>query len=215
MKKNKTIAYLLAATLLVGGTFVGTKAWFSDKVETDNGIKITMGTLDLQLKENGAKEEGQNTGWKLIRDENIISDSLGNKKESSVASENGDIKKEHINIRPGDYFEREFTVKNTGSLDQIVKIDGKLVNGTYKEYFKLTIEGDTDILSTTNESTTNVFRLNADKQKTIKLKLEPNAEALDNSKQGEEFDFESLFNDITLTGRQVNVGETQLLQEHK
>ena len=28
MKKNKTIAYMLAATLLVGGTFVGTKAWF-------------------------------------------------------------------------------------------------------------------------------------------------------------------------------------------
>ena len=30
MKKNKTIAYMLAATLLVGGTFLGTKALFTD-----------------------------------------------------------------------------------------------------------------------------------------------------------------------------------------
>ena len=209
MKKNKTIAYALAATLLVGGTFAGTKAWFSDKVETDNGIKITMGTLDLELKENGATQEGVNEGWKLIRDEKVISDKLGSKKESREESKNGDIKKEHINIRPGDYFEREFTVKNTGSLDQIVKIDSNLVHGVYNHYFELTIEDGKDTLLT------NEFRLESNDQKTIKLKLQPHEEALDNTQQGKTFNFEELFSDITLTGRQVNANKTQLSPEHK
>lgn len=213
MRKNKTIAYMLAATLLVGGTFVGTKAWFSDKVETDNGIKITMGTLDLELKENGAGEEGENKGWKLVRDEKVISSyfNLGSQKESKEDSKNGDIKKEHVNIRPGDYFEREFTVKNTGSLDQIVKVDSKLVHGVYNHLFELTINDEgKDILINTNE-----FRLNPGESKTVKLKLQPTASGLDNSEQGKTFNFEELFSDITLTGRQVNADKTQLSPEDK
>lgn len=210
MNKKKTIAYMMAATLLVGGTFVGTKAWFSDKVDTDNGIKITMGTLDLELKENGAEGENQNKGWKLIRDEQVISEALGTKKESNENSKNGDIKKEHVNIRPGDYFEREFTVTNKGSLDQIVKIDSKLVHGAYNHFFELTIQEGNDILLETNE-----FRLNPNQSKTVKLKLQPHEEALDNTQQGKTFDFEALFSDITLTGRQVNADNTQLSPEHK
>lgn len=212
MKKNKTVAYMLAATLLVGGTFAGTKAWFSDRVTTDNGIQITMGTLDLELKENGSSEEGKNEGWKLVRDENVIESyfDLGTKKESDERSKNGDVKKEHVNIRPGDYFEREFTVKNTGSLDQIVKIDSQLVHGVYNHYFELTIEEGKDTLLTTNE-----FRLGANDEKTIKLKLQPHEEALDNTQQGKSFNFEELFSDITLTGRQVNADKTQLSPEHK
>lgn len=156
-----------------------------------------MGTLDLELKENGASQEGVNEGWKLVRDEEFIPGNLGSKKESNEVSKNEDIKKEHINIRPGDYFEKEFTVKNTGSLDQIVKIDSDLVHGVYNDYFELTIEDGTDTLLN------NEFRLGVNDQKTIKLKLQPHEEALDNTQQGKVFNFEELFSDITLIGRQI------------
>ncbi|CUP49059.1 Uncharacterised protein [Turicibacter sanguinis] len=209
MKKNKTMAYALAVALLVGGTFVGTKAWFSDQVTTDNGIIITMGTLNLELIENNAEKEGENLGWKLFRDEEVINDSLGTKKESDEDSKNGDIKKQHLNIRPGDYFEKTFTVKNTGSLDQIVKVDTKLLaNGINNDYFKLTILDNNNLLQEGNE-----FRLNPDETKTVTLKLQLNETTLYNHYQGETFDFEELFSDITLTGRQVNADETELSLE--
>ncbi len=41
MKKNKTIAYMMAAMLLVGGTFVGTKALFTDQVDATGEISIS------------------------------------------------------------------------------------------------------------------------------------------------------------------------------
>ena len=47
MKKNKTIAYMLAATLLVGGTFAGTKALFESKVTAQTDLVITTGSLKL------------------------------------------------------------------------------------------------------------------------------------------------------------------------
>lgn len=53
MKKNKTIAYALAATLLVGGTFAGTKALFtdSDVIQNDN-LTVTTGVVDVDIEED-------------------------------------------------------------------------------------------------------------------------------------------------------------------
>lgn len=61
MKKNKTIAYALAATLLVGGTFAGTKAWFTDKEVVDNKLNITTGTLDIDVTDMGWYKNGEKT----------------------------------------------------------------------------------------------------------------------------------------------------------
>lgn len=213
MKKNKTIAYMLAATLLVGGTFVGTKAWFSDQVTTDNGITITMGTLDLELKETeGNNINGEKVkGWTLVRGE------LDNESTTGRTARNGEVDNTFAEIRPGDYFEREFTVTNTGSLDQLVEVKGGHIEDTtiYDNLFTLTIDKGNEADKNDEIITEGEFRLNAGESRTIKLELKPNAERLTNTYQGMKFDFRELIDGITLTGRQINATKTQLSPEHQ
>ena len=64
MKKNKTIAYMLAAALLVGGTFVGTKALFTDKIETAGELQISTGDVNIEIIEPSK--------WALIRNGNEL-----------------------------------------------------------------------------------------------------------------------------------------------
>lgn len=214
MKKNKAMAYALAATLLVGGTFTGTKAWFSDKVTTDNGIKITMGTLDLELDETKTVEgDTLIKGWQLVRTREDT--------ESKTGGRNGQIASSFVEIRPGDTFQRTFIVKNTGSLDQLVKVDNTAseLNPEYKNLFDLTITG------ADNLTDGNTFRLNAGATQEVTLILTPDASKIDNkyntkseSYEGSEdnytFDLTKL-GQITLTGRQINAEETQLSTEHQ
>ena len=48
MKKKKVAALALAASLLVGGTFIGTKALFTDSIENVGEISISTGDLDIE-----------------------------------------------------------------------------------------------------------------------------------------------------------------------
>lgn len=209
MKKNKTIAYMLAATLLVGGTFLGTKAWFSAQVETDNGIKITMGTLDLELDETKTGS-GANLikGWELVRKTEDT--------ESTTGGRHGEIGNEFTEIRPGDTFVREFTITNTGSLDQIISLDNYSDKETQDKIFKFTIESIKDQDNKDISVINNEFRLNADKHATVKLVLVPDAEALDNKYNAGNniFDLNQELGKITVTGRQINATDTQLSSEH-
>ena len=59
-----------------------------------------------------------------------------------------------------------------------------LIHIYYNHFFELTIQEGNDILLETNE-----FRLNPNQSKTVKLKLQPHEEALDNTQQGKTFDF--------------------------
>lgn len=102
MKKNKTIAYALAATLLVGGTFVGTKALFSDKEQAYNDLVITMGNLNVDVT------EGE---WVNLNDKNTEATNTGSK----------DV---FTNVKPGDRFEKKFVIKNNGTLNQKLTISG-------------------------------------------------------------------------------------------
>ena len=209
MKKNKTIAYMLAATLLVGGTFVGTKAWFSDQVTTDNGIKITMGTLDLELEEtHTGKGENLVKGWQLVRE---------GEAESNNVSFNGMVNKEFLNIRPGDKFERTITITNKGTLDQNVTVT-KTTEGQLSNLFELSVVNGSGELNTNNSS----FKLNSGDSKTVKLRLTPNAENLVNNdynhanhdnnldqvQDGHEFDLKKVLGNIEIKGEQINYEES-------
>ncbi|RDY22507.1 hypothetical protein CHF27_013025 [Romboutsia maritimum] len=69
MKKNKTIAYMMAATLLIGGASLGTKALFSDQAEAKvNDLIITMGNLHVKV------DEGD--GWILKSGNKTVINSL-------------------------------------------------------------------------------------------------------------------------------------------
>ena len=80
MKKNKTVAYALAATLLVGGTFLGTKALFTDKVDTVGELSISTGDVDIvaevtqdwTLDRNGYEPNtGTSDGGRLAQFDNL------------------------------------------------------------------------------------------------------------------------------------------------
>ncbi|EOU2055883.1 TasA family protein [Clostridium perfringens] len=97
--KKKLLGMLLAGTLMVGA--VGSYAWFSDKAEVDSGIKLTMGTLDVDVKEIS-------DGWEIVDETSEII----NKKST----------KHFKNVRPGDSFQREFVIANSGTLKQKVSV---------------------------------------------------------------------------------------------
>lgn len=97
--KKKLLGMLLAGTLIVGA--VGSYAWFSDKAEVDSGIKLTMGTLDVDVKEIS-------DGWDIVDETSEII----NKKST----------KHFKNVRPGDSFQREFVIANSGTLKQKVSV---------------------------------------------------------------------------------------------
>ncbi len=97
--KKKLLGMLLAGTLMVGA--VGSYAWFSDRAEVDSGIKLTMGTLDVDVKEIS-------DGWDIVDETSEII----NKKST----------KHFKNVRPGDSFQREFVIANSGTLKQKVSV---------------------------------------------------------------------------------------------
>ncbi|MDU4935801.1 MAG: hypothetical protein E6X43_10855 [Peptostreptococcaceae bacterium] len=105
MKKNKTIAYMMAAMLLVGGTFVGTKALFTDQVDATGEISISTGDVDIEVV-NDAK-------WEIDRqgsgDENI----------GSLPGELADFD----NLKYGDTLTKTIEIENKGTLKAVVSLN--------------------------------------------------------------------------------------------
>ena len=101
MKKNKTIAYLMAATLLVGGTFLGTKALFTDRADMIGAVTITTGDVDLSVTEEK---------WNLERN--------GEDDELKTDINSGRFE----NLKFGDKLTRTVHIKNDGTLKAIANI---------------------------------------------------------------------------------------------
>ena len=105
MKKNKTIAYLMAATLLVGGTFLGTKALFTDKVDMAGEISISTGDVDLQMKTL--------RDWTLQRNG-----------DEDLTGTNG--KTTFDNLKTGDVLMKTVKITNAGTLKSIVDLEKEI-----------------------------------------------------------------------------------------
>lgn len=119
MKKNKTIGFMMAAVLLVGGTFMGTKALFTDKAEATNNLVITMGNLDINTKEEG---------WQVTTSTDTGTETEPVKDLSKVA-----------NVKPGDRFLKKVVITNNGSLNQKIDI---VKTGESAEYPDTILVGD-------------------------------------------------------------------------
>lgn len=153
MKKNKTVAYMLAATLLVGGTFLGTKALFTDKIDVAGELSISTGDVDIEvvgenkwlLDRNGAEySEGTNVGTK--------------EDDKSGVAPTDDLKEiasKHFanNLKPGDKLEKSITIENKGTLIAEVTLgnnfgedNSKLgaLNGLVKPSQTVTVKGEVD-----------------------------------------------------------------------
>ena len=91
MRKNKTVAYMLAATLLVGGTFAGTKALFSDTETSNNPLILTAGKVDISVDDT--------EGWsRYDADGILIEQNKGSFSDIAVGEsymKNIDISNEH------------------------------------------------------------------------------------------------------------------------
>lgn len=110
MKKNKTIAYLMAASLLVGATFAGTAAYFNDKGTAKNELIVTMGSVDIEVAEGEwqvFKGPLDNSGAPVI-----------NNTEAQKSSKN-----EFKNAKPSDIFYKKITIKNNGTLNQRIYLN--------------------------------------------------------------------------------------------
>ncbi|EOT2917298.1 hypothetical protein LTX13_002092 [Clostridium perfringens] len=179
--KKKLLGMLLAGILMVGA--VGSYAWFSDKAEVDSGIKLTMGTLDVDVKEIS-------DGWEIVDETSEII----NKKST----------KHFKNVRPGDSFQREFVIANSGTLKQKVSVKlnpevaRKVVTTIgdqavlFDDLFNLKFElGELELPMKINENETFEFELDSlyteaeDSDKVtsaadLKVTLEVDKEAMDN-----------------------------------
>lgn len=179
MKKNKTIGFMLAATLLVGGTFMGTKAWFTDQAEANANLTITTGSMDLEVSEGD---------WTKVGD-------------SESTPESGNT---FTNVRPGDKFTKTVTVTNEGTLKQKLSVTGGdkkadapddyfTVETTAKDLEKDTVEGNG------GEKTFNI---------TVKVegnKMSSDKDNKDNEKST--FDLNKYMNQITINADQINKSE--------
>lgn len=95
MKKNKTVAFMLAATLLVGGAFVGTKSMFYNEDVVENQLVITMGSVAV---------EAEVQGWHLMElgtTEGVVLDGT-----------------HAVNVKPGDTLSQTVKITNEGTLNQ-------------------------------------------------------------------------------------------------
>lgn len=190
MKKNKTIAYALAATLLVGGTFAGTKAWFTASGEVDSGLVVTTGSMGLEV--NSEKN------WTVIEED-------GYQTEITNKTNGNDFK----NAKPGDTFEKIVTIKNTGSLNQVLEVSGGSIDNKKNENFTVTLEGLDKIQGVLNAGSNNT--------KQFKIKVATNVDNMksndsDISNDGEngvddearEFKLLESMEKITINARQTN-----------
>ena len=183
MKKNKTIAYMLAAALLVGGTFVGTKALFIDVENTIGELAISTGDVDIKVE---TIQE-----WKLDRNGFELADGTTVKSDdhieyTEIVDENGRIKtpnnddtneapeKENTpfanNLKPGDEIVKTLSVTNVGTLIANIELtEAETIEAELKEQG---LDGLVEVTSTlTEDNTSDLFMPGERAQIELRLKI--------------------------------------------
>ena len=169
MKKNKTIAYMLAATLLVGGTFVGTKAWFTDEATVAGELKISTGDLDIEVVDKGTWDlvragEEYRDGTYGVNDPSNLGGTL-RIEEDKEGQTNEEVPEGAFanNLKPGDKLTKTVTIQNKGTLiANDITLNRISKNELYGGLFKVT----------TSELGKNV--LNPGEKTTFTIELEVN-----------------------------------------
>lgn len=153
MKKNKTIAYALAATLLVGGTFLGTKALFTDKIDTVGELSISTGDVDIDAK--------------VVQDWTL--DRNGEEPNTGTPDPSGNILLAKFdNLKTGDVLTKKVNLTNKGTLKAVVDFkrdsnvklpDGIKYTATYTDNKGNKLEETEDLLMNIGESATIDFKI--------------------------------------------------------
>lgn len=185
MKKNKIVAFAIAGALLVGGTFAGTKAWFTDSATEKSDLVITTGNIDVETIvrdewTSGYLEEKEGAGIVATKD------------DTTEAKPDG--KGGFTNVRPGDKFFKTIAVKNNGSLAQKLNVSG----GDDK------YENDSFAITSTAKSFVGTGRV-LQPGEAVHFFIEVEVlEQTGNSEQNTGFNLEDTMNPIVITADQIN-----------
>ena len=196
MKKNKTIAYMMAATLLVGGTFLGTKALFTDKLDTIGELAISTGDVDIEVTDKGA--------WTLIRNGKDLKDGTTN----DITDDNGiegtapthgtnnedklpkEVKPETPfanNLKMGDTLTKTVRVENKGTLNAVLNLEENEQKGNIPDKLKEIMVLDEVLKDKGGNIISNGYVLKPGEEITVELKisLNENPEQLHNTANGD------------------------------
>ena len=145
MNKKKTIAYMMAATLLVGGTFVGTKALFTDKIDDIAELAISTGDVDIEVTDKGEWILSRN-GEDLKDGSTIKDDALGRDGKVDIMPDHNEEDKLPQGVKPetpfannlkiGDKLTKTVTIKNTGTLTAKLNLEQIKENGNIPDSLK-------------------------------------------------------------------------------
>lgn len=111
-KMKKYYPLFVGLVLLLSVAIYGTRAFFSDSTKEQAGIKLTLGTVDIQS--DSTKWTYNNNGsydHQLKGENNVPIDTTSLSKKENIT-----------NVKPGDSFSREFTFTNKSTLISMVNL---------------------------------------------------------------------------------------------
>lgn len=186
MKKNKTIAYMLAATLLVGGTFAGTKALFESKVTAQTDLVITTGSLKL---------------------EDVTNTELGYDRwiPKKVDAEIGGNGNNFTNVKPGTGFKRHIILKNTGSLTQDIEVSGGELkeNEVFEGTVKFEVVSELTGKTTTFTSLEELSKTHLYPNDKLHVYYDVDVKDINNDYQSNTYSLNNVFSSIEINGKNL------------
>lgn len=103
--KKKSLPLLLLALLMISVGAYGTRAYFSDSAEQNGDIKLVLGELSVSFDAKEWKYTGDSEDIKIVGHKDKIT-------QGTTVE----------NVKPGDRFTREITLRNDGDLNQKVVV---------------------------------------------------------------------------------------------
>lgn len=187
MNKNKLLSFLLAGGLLVGGTFLGTKALFSDKETSTNTLRLTTGKVDIKVSEQP---------WlRNVQDKNGDGEITVLDKPYDQKCESNDTGV-FENVQPGDTFTRYINILNEESTYNVLINIAKSLDVTNENLIKHIELNANNLLSGVQE-----LPAKANSGGYITVKIKNCDEAWKDFNGAGEFDINSVF-EITATQKE-------------
>lgn len=158
--RMKKLPILLGTLLIISVAAYGTRAYFSDSAKQQANIVLELGNVDISTDKTSDWDYEPLKDIKGLDNANYYNDRLIQETKVNDKKLDADNKEFTFrNVRPGDSFKRDYTIKNNGSLD--AKIDVVLSNsniniedGVYSDDpFTVTVSGldETSVLEAGEE----------------------------------------------------------------
>ena len=121
--RRKKLPLLLGALLIISVAAYGTRAYFSDSATQQADIKLELGNLEIESVVEPVKT------WIYAPVDNKANNVLMGASDVKAGMSISNAQALNItNVQPGDQFERTFTFKNVGTLEQKVTVNNTVIS---------------------------------------------------------------------------------------